>query len=101
MSRVNANTIFDTEKEVKNMLARMTPMEKWLMGRGGIWEFKNGRHYDPELKMYVLRCWHCKHYHLAKQPHKLTCGEACKKARQRQRMLSVSDVGGRQLSFSR
>lgn len=73
----------ETEKDVKNLYARMTPLERELIGRAGTWEFKHGRHYDPGLSRYVLKCANCRHYFTAKRPDAKTCGEACKKARQR------------------
>jgi len=89
------------DREMKAILKRMTPMERWLIGRAGQWEFRQGRHYDPLLQMYVLRCSQCKHYHLAKQPHKLTCSEACKKARQRRIKPVIFADGAKQLVLVR
>lgn len=63
--------------------ARMTPLERAIVGRGGEWILKNGRHWDEGLSSYVLRCEHCKHYFLSQRSHTKTCSAKCKKARQR------------------
>lgn len=73
----------DTERDVRALLKRMTPLERELMSRVGEWELKNGRHFDPGLSRYICRCGACKHWYLAKRPDSKTCGAACKKARQR------------------
>lgn len=73
----------NTERDMKKLLARMTPLERELIGRAGLWELKNGRHFDPEWSRYICRCANCKHYFTSKRPDAKTCGDTCKKARQR------------------
>jgi len=77
------NTECNTEKDMKKILSRMTPLERDLLGRAGQWILKNGRHFDPELSRYICRCVNCKHYFTSKRPDAKTCGDRCKKARQR------------------
>lgn len=63
---------------------KVTKEEQKLLDRAGQWVIRDGKFYDPELKVWVLKCEECKITYGAKRRHSRTCSKAHQKARQRQ-----------------
>lgn len=62
---------------------KLTNKERELLSRAGEWVLRDGKFYDPELRVWILKCEECKVTYGAKRRHSKTCCFAHQKRRQR------------------
>lgn len=84
MSTFRLRFASDVAREESTVRKRkLTKAEQKLLSRAGEWVIRDGKFYDPLLRVWILKCEECKVTYGARRRHSKTCSKAHQKARQR------------------